>query len=161
MSDKLKLTLAGLMLIGSLVLPLVGLVYGWWNWDLITGIVIMTLVFIFMLVGSGLLLLRISELSWFSVYLPYLFGAVYSFLPDSIVYSIDDAAATSVGAVLSYALTLRKQPNTPRWVILPLIAAGIYALFGGAIPGTGDELLIDIIAFAISWLGIRKSQGSS
>lgn len=156
MPDKVKLITAGILLVGALIMPLVGLFYGWWNWNLTTGLVIMTLVFLILLILSGFLLLRIKDLSWVSVFMPYLFGVAYSFLPDSIMYSFDDAAATSVGAIISYALVIRKQPDTPKWVLIPLAAAGIYTIFGGAIPGPGDELVIDLMALVISWLGARK-----
>jgi hypothetical protein len=156
MRDKLKLVLAGLLLISSLVLPLVGLFYGWWNRDAMLGIGLMVGTFIILLISSGLLLYSIKDLTWFSVFSPYLFGAVYGFLPDSIAFSIDDAASTTAGALLSYALIVRKQPDTPKWIVIPLLTAGIYALLGGYIPGPIDEFLIDVFALLLAWLGSRS-----
>jgi len=130
MMDKFKLVLAGLLLVLSLVLPMLGLLFGWWYWDAFSGILLMVGTFLILIIFSGFLLLSIKDISWFSVFLPYIFGTVYGFLPDSIVFSLDDAVALTAGAIFTHALTIRKQPGTPRWIILPLLAAGGYALIG-------------------------------
>ncbi|MCJ7701797.1 MAG: hypothetical protein MUO62_09455, partial [Anaerolineales bacterium] len=64
--------------------------------------------------------------------------------------------ADDAGAIFTFILTLRKQPGTPRWVFVPLVGAGIYALLGGAIPGPADELLVDTVALILAWLGTRQ-----
>jgi len=158
MSDKVKFLLAGSSLIGSLVLPLVGLFYGWWNWNVVTGLILMAGIFLILMIFSGYLLFRIKDLSWLSVYMPFVFGTVYGFLPDSILYSFDDAAATTVGAILSYSLAIKKQPDTPKWIIIPLLAAGIYAFFGGAFLGPVDEFLVDAAALILAWLGTKQGR---
>ena len=156
MLDKFKLVLAGLLLVSSLVLPMLGLLYGWWQWDAVSGILLMVGTFLILIIISGFLLLSIKNITWFSVFLPYIFGTVYGFLPDSIVFSFDDAVALTAGAIFTQALTFRKQPGTPRWIILPLLAAGVYAFIGGYIPGTIDELFVDVIGLLIAWLGTRQ-----
>jgi len=156
MADKFKLVLAGLLLVSSLVLPLLGLFYGWWHWDATSGILLMVGTFLILIIISGFLLLSMKDITWFSVFVPYIFGTVYGFLPDSIIFSLDDAAAVTAGAIFTHALTLRKQPETQRWIILPLLTAGVYAFFGGYVPGPIDEFFVDVIGLLIAWLGTRQ-----
>lgn len=156
MSDRLKVVLAVILFLAALILPLVGLLIGWWQWDVKTGILIMAGVFILLSIIGVLLLSRVKDLSWLGVYLPYIFGAAYGFLPDAIPLSIDDAITTSTGAILSVLLAIRKQPKTPKWILLPLLAGGIYTLFGGVIPVPVDEFLVDAAALVIAWLGTRQ-----
>jgi len=161
MSDRTKTILAVLFFIGALTLPIVGLVVGWWKWNPQTGIFIMAGTFLIMFVIGGLLLMKVKDLSWLTVSLPYIFGASYSLLPDLIPFSVDDAAATTAGALFSFALALRKKSDTPKWVFLPLVAAGIYAFFGGYIPGPVDELLVDVLAIIIAGVGVSQGGGES
>ena len=78
-------------------------------------------------------------------------------VPDSIpLVTADDAAATTIGALLSYGIALRKQPNTPKWIIIPLVTAGIYTFFGGVIPGPIDEVFVDVVALVIAWISARE-----
>ncbi len=156
MADRLKIILAFLLFLGALILPLAGLYLGWRQWDASTGFILMAGVFLIMSILGGLLLLSIKNLSWLSVYMPYLFGAVYGFLPDTIPFSVDDAAATTAGAIITFTLALRKQSETPKWIIIPLLAAGIYALLGGFVPGPADEFLVDALALILAWIGSRQ-----
>ena len=157
MSDKTKITLAVLSFLSALILPLVGLFVGWWKWDMTTGILFMVGVFMLLSVIGSLFLFRVKELSWSGVFLPHIFGAVYGFLPDAVALSLDDAATSSAGAILSVILAFRKQPDTPKWIFIPLIAAGIYTLFGGALPGPLDEFIVDALALVFAWLGTRQT----
>jgi predicted neutral ceramidase superfamily lipid hydrolase len=129
---------------------------GWRRWDATTGFILMAAIFVIMIILGSLILLRVKDLSWLSVYMPYIFGTVYGFLPDSIPFSIDDAAATTAGAIFSFTLALRKQSGTPKWIIVPLLAAGMYALLGGLIPGPVDEFLVDALALILAWIGTRQ-----
>ncbi len=158
MSDRMKTLIAILCFLSALILPLVGLLVGWWKWDVTTGVWMMGGIFLVLCILGSLVLFRIKDLSWLGVYLPYLFGAAYGFLPDAIPLSVDDAAATSTGAILSALLALRKQPKTPKWIWIPLLAAGIYALAGGFIPGPVDEFIVDATALGIAWLGTRQGE---
>jgi len=158
MHDKLKTILAGFFFVAALILPLFGLFIGWWKWDLSTGFILMLGIFIILCITGILLLLRVKDLSWIAVYMPYVFGSVYGFLPDSIPFSLDDAAATTAGAIFAFVLALRKQPKTPKWIILPLVAAGIYAFWGGTLPGPVDEFLVDALALVLAWAGTRQGK---
>lgn len=155
MGDKIKTILAFLIFLGALILPLFGLMIGWRRWDATTGFILMAIIFVIMIILGSLILLRVKDLSWLSVYMPYIFGTVYGFLPDSIPFSIDDAAATTAGAIFTFALALRKQSGTPKWIVIPLLAAGMYALLGGFIPGPLDEFLVDAIGLILAWVGSR------
>ena len=157
MSDKLKTFLAALFFLASLVLPLVGLLVGWWKWDVTIGIITMVGTFLGLIGIGSVILMRVKDLSWSGVFLPYIFGATYGFLPDAVFLSLDDAAATTAGALFSLILAIRKQPGTPKWIFIPLLAAGIYALVGGSVPGPIDEFLVDAIALILAWFGTRQS----
>jgi hypothetical protein len=164
MSDRVKTIFAVLCFLSTLMLPLISLVIGWWRWDAKTGLILMmaALLIPLILISGGLALLRVQNLSWLKVSLPFVFGGLYTVLPDAIpLVPIDDAAVTTAGAFLSFALALRKQPGTPKWIFLPLLAAGIYAFFGGVIPGTIDEAFIDIAALIMAWIGARQERKST
>jgi hypothetical protein len=158
MSDRAKGLVAALFFILALILPLIGLGIGWWKWDIQTGLLIMVATFILLFCFGVLLLFRITNLSWLTVSLPYVFGALYTVMPDVIPFSVDDAAATTAGAIFSFTLALRKVPDTPKWIFIPLLAAGIYTLVGGTLfPGPMDEALVDIFALILAWLGARRT----
>jgi hypothetical protein len=116
----------------------------------------MTAVFLILCIFGGLLLLSVKDLTWVSVYTPYIFSTLYGFLPDAIPFSIDDAAVTTAGALFSFGLALRKNPKIHKWVFIPLMGAGIYALLGYSIPGGFDEAIVDILALFITMIGIRS-----
>jgi hypothetical protein len=156
MADKLKTLLAILFFLAALTLPLIGLAVGWIRWDLLTGFLIMVVIFLFFNVLGVATLLWVKNLSWITVSLPYVFSALYGFLPDTIPFSLDDAAVTSLGAIFTFGFSLRKNPDTPKWVFIPLIASGFYALLGGTIPGGFDEAIVDILALVIALIGTRR-----
>jgi hypothetical protein len=157
-SDRIKIFIAVVCFISALILPLLGLLYGWWRADLVLGIVMMVSVFLTMSIFGVIVLFRVNRLTWITISLPYLFGAGYSFLPDAIPISLDDAAVTTSGAILSYILALRKQPNTPKWAFMFLVAAGIYTIFGGLIPGPLDEFLVDFTALLLTWFFANREK---
>jgi len=156
MSDKVKTALAVLFFVASLIFPLVGMFYGWWKSDVVMGLVLMTSTFMLLSITGAFFLFRVKDLSWTTVYLPYIFGTVYGFMPDAIPFSADDAAATTAGAIFSFALAVKKDNRTPRWIFIPLIIAGIYALIGGFIPGFLDEFVVDLLALILAWIGTRQ-----
>lgn len=158
MSDRVKTFTAILCFIAALILPLIGLLFGWWKWNVTTGIWMMGGIFVALTALGGLILLQVKNLSWLGVYMPYIFGAAYGFLPDAVPLALDDAAATTAGAIFSALLTLRKQPGTPKWIWIPLLAGGIYALAGGFIPGPVDEFIVDAVALGLAWLGTRQAE---
>ncbi|MEN8173382.1 MAG: hypothetical protein ABFS03_10940 [Chloroflexota bacterium] len=162
MSDRFKTIFAVFCFLCALILPLINLAIGWWRWDAKVGLILMIAGFIIPLAVGGISLYRVKDLSWLTVSLPYVFGGLYTVLPDTIpLLPVDDGAATTAGALLSYALAFRKQPETPKWIFLPLLGAGIYAFFGGTIPGPIDEAFVDIVAFVIAWIGVRRGGKST
>ena len=157
MGDRLKIFLALVFFSAALLLPVVGLGVGWYNWDLETGLWMMAAIFVALFALGGLTLWRVQDLSWLTVTLPYLFGMGYTLSPDLIPLGGDDAAVTAVGSVIAYALALRKDPRTPKWVILPLLGGAAYIFFGGPIPGALDELLVNGLAVALAGYGINRA----
>jgi hypothetical protein len=158
MADKIKTILAFIFFMGALIASPLVLLVGWWQNDAKSGFLWMIIVFLVMITLGGTLLLRVRDLSWVSVYMPYIFGAVYGFLPDTIPFSLDDAAATTAGSIFTFALALKKQSKTPKWIVIPLLFAGIYALLGGYLPGPVDELLVDTLALILAWFGSRHGK---
>jgi hypothetical protein len=159
MSDRLKTALALILFVIAVLLPVVplaALVASLFDWiELNPWVAGGALVVAFMLpftLGAGMLF-WVKDPSWITVYLPYLFGAAYTFLPDLIPFSVDDAAAMTAGAIFSAWLAIRKNPAAPRWVLLPLMGAAIYTFFGGALPGPIDEALVDLLALLIAGYG--------
>ncbi len=165
MSDKIKVFLSILFFAAAIITPLFGIattiaaLFGWIDASPWTGVGIAVVPFlVFFTIGGGLLA-WVEDLSWLGVSLPFLAGTMYT-LVDLVPIPIDDAAATTVGAIFTFLLALRKEPNTPKWVFLPLIAAGAYALLGGTIPGPVDELVVDIVALLIAGYGVSRADGA-
>lgn len=161
MADKIKTFLALICFALGVTLPLIGIAtmlasaFGWIQTEEWVGLAITIGTFIIFFGMGGLLLLWVKDLSWITVSLPFLFSSLYSFLPDFIPVSLDDAAAMTAGAIFSAFLAIRKNPETPRWVILPLLGAAVYTLLGGILPGPVDELLVDILALLVAAHGAR------
>ncbi|MFZ6027994.1 MAG: hypothetical protein ACOYYS_09780 [Chloroflexota bacterium] len=157
MTDRVKIVFAVFVFLLALLLPWVGLGVGWYNWDFQTGIVLMLATFIALLILGGLALWRVKDLNWLAVSLPYLLSVGYTVGPDPILLGADDAAVTVLGSLMTYALALRRDPNTPRWILIPLLAAAVYVFFGGVIPGGLDELLVNLVAFAVATAGASRT----
>lgn len=157
MSDRIKITIAVLFFMGAVLIPLVGLGVGWYNWDVETGLYIAAGSFFVFFILGGIILFRVKDLNWLTVSLPYLFGIGYTLSPDLIPMGADDAAVTAAGSVMAYALALRKDPRTPRWIIIPLLIGAVYMFFGGPIPGGLDELIVNILAIAVAGYGVNRA----
>ena len=167
MSDRIKFYFAVFFFLVALILPGVGLVVYFGGsvlgqFDFSVGNLVwisvgMAVIFVVFAAIAGFILLNIEDHSWFTVSMPYLTGVLYTILPDFIPLSIDDGAATTAGAIFTFVLALQKNPNTPKWVFLPLVGAAIYAFFGGAFPGPIDELIVDGVAFFIAIYGMRSA----
>jgi hypothetical protein len=167
MSDRVKFIFAVIFFIAALVMPGLGfLVYlaggasGQFDptvssmmWTSL-GLVAVFLVF---LAIAMYILYHMDDHNWVTVFTPYLTSVLYTILPDFIPFSLDDGAATTAGAIFTFLLALRKNPNTPRWVFFPLATAGIYAFFGGALPGPFDEIIVDGIAFLLAIYGMQQA----
>ena len=156
MDDRSKTCLSLLFFSSTLILPLVALAAGWIAVDFQTGATVALITFAFFFLLSGIFLSLVRFPSWFTVSLPFLFGFLYAIIPDFVPGPFDDAAAVVAGAVLSFVLWLKKQPDVPKWVILPLASVGVYVLVGGLIPGPIDELLVAAVAAAVSIYGANR-----
>ncbi len=164
MSDKIKTFLALIFFALGVTVPLIGVAtfaasaLGWINVDPWVGIAIaIATLLVFFAIGVALLA-GVKDLSWLTVSLPFLFSALYTWIPDLIPFSIDDAAAMTAGAIFSAFLAIRKNPNAPRWIALPLIGAAVYTFFGGALPGPVDEMLVDGLALLVAVYGANRGE---
>lgn len=159
MLDQNKTCFSVLAYISMFVLPGVGFLIGWVGWNIRTGILIASILFaVFFLLG-GIFLAIVGDLSWVSVSLPLVGATIYSMLPNFLPSQIDDTVAMAAGAILTFALWLRKQPESPKWIIFPLLMASLYTLVGGVIPGPVDELIVTAISGGTAVYGaIRSSQ---
>lgn len=145
MRDSTKTSLSCLSAISMVLLPIIGLGIGWIGWNIRAGLIAALVTFVVFFLLSGIFISTIREPSLLTSYLPLIFGSVYALLPDFIPGPIDDTAAFAGGALLSFSLWVKRNPDTPRWILFPLTAASIYTLVGGLIPGPVDELLAYII----------------
>lgn len=157
MSDRIKIVSSIVLFICALILPFIGLGIGWYNWDVETGLVIMIISFFALFILGGGILFRVRDLNWLTVSLPYLFGMSYTLSPDLIPLGGDDATVTAVGSVMAYFLALRKDPRTPKWIIIPLLLAAAYTLIGGPIPGGLDELIVNLLAVSVAGYGVNRA----
>lgn len=160
MSDKFKTLLALFFFLAALSFPLIGFAYGYWRWDLQTGFWILLGIFVVLFTLGVFTIWQVRDLSWLTASLPFVVGGLYTLIPD-LPFQVDDAAVTAAGALFSYALALRKNIETPKWVLIPLLLAAVYTLFGGPIPGPIDEIGVDAAALLISWLGARAAEHST
>lgn len=156
MGDRIKVFFAVVLFIAALILPLVGFGIGWYYWDVESGFYLMAGVFLVLLILVGLILLRVKDLSWLTVSLPYLLSTGYT-VTDIVPLGVDDAIVTALGSLMTYVLALRKDPDTPRWIIVPLLGAAVYAFFGGFIPGGLDELIVNLVAIAMATAGTKST----
>jgi len=164
MSDKIKIIFAFISFAIGVTLPLVGVVtlvlslLGYIDTAPWVGVALSVSAFLLFFALGGLFLARIEDPSWFTVSLPYLFSTIYAIFPDLVPLQVDDAAAMSAGALLSFLLALRKNPDVPRWILIVLLLAAGYTFFGGAIPGPLDEFIVDIAALLIAVYGANKAE---
>ena len=149
MSDKLKIALAVVLFVTALAAP-----FGVWFFvtkesGLAWGIAAAAATFVLFFLLSVILLFRVKDYSWASASLPYVFGSLYTLLPDAILGSIDDSAMMGLGSVFTTALALRRNPRTPKWIFLLLFGSAAYAFFGGALPGPLDEAIVTGLSYLV------------
>lgn len=156
MADKTKTCLSVLFFASMFILPLVALAIGWVGWDFRTGAIVALITFAVFFLLAGILLATVKDLSWVAVSLPFLFGFIYSVLPDLLPGPVDDAVVFAAGALLTFALWLRKQPETPKWIVFPLLASSLYTLVSGLIPGPVDDLLVAAIGAGVAIYGASR-----
>jgi len=158
MTDKVKTVFAILIFFLSLIMPVTGLIYGMGRWDALTILLVMGAIFVVLFAGGVLLLLTVKDFTWLTASLPFLFTSFYTILPD-FPGPIDDAAVTSVGALITTFFAMRKNESTPKWFVIPLLLAAAYTLLGGSfLPGPIDEVVVDILALMISAYGARRAE---
>lgn len=157
MSDKLKIALAVVLFITALAAPFVVLFFVTKESGFTWGIAAAAATFVFFFLLSVLLLFRLKDYSWFSASLPYVFGSLYTLLPDAILGSMDDSVMMGLGSVFTTALALRRNPRTPKWVFLLLFGSAIYSLFGGALPGPIDEAIVTGLSYLVYIYGSKKA----
>ena len=156
MTDRAKTCLSTFFYLSMFVLPVVSLAIGWIGWDFRTGAIAALVTFAACFLLAGLVLATVKELSWITISLPFSFGFIYTILPDFIVGPFDDAAVMTAGALMTFGLWIRKQPDTPKWIVFPLLVSGLYTLVGGFIPGPVDELLVTAINTGIAIYGASR-----
>ena len=150
MNDKIRTRLSGVLYLSMFVLTPVSLAIGWIAWDFRTGAVSALIVFTICFLLASLLLATVEDLSWIAVGMPLSLGVIYTALPEFMMGPLDDAAVMCAGAIFTFVLWLKKQPDTPKWIILPLLFSGLYTLVGGLVPGPVDELLASVIGVGAS-----------
>lgn len=140
-SDNRKGCLSCLSFALAIFAPLIGLVVGWWFWDLKIGATIALSVFALFLILAAILAFSIQNPSWFAVSLPIAFGVLYAILPDFIPSLIDDATVTTLGTLLSFALAAKKA--IPGWILLALFLSALYTFsIGRNLRGYFDDLVM-------------------
>ena len=157
MNDQTRMRLSIFLYASMFVLPGVGLAIGWVGWDFRTGVLAALIIFALCFVLAGLLLATVQDLSWIAVALPFSLGVVYGLLPN-FVGPFDNAVVISAGALTTFGLWIRKQPDTPKWIVIPLLVSGVYTLVGTAIPGPVDELLVAAISTGTAVYGGTRRQ---
>lgn len=155
--DRMKIILALVLFAAVLLVPALVLLYFVSQDDLATGLLAAGGTLALLLLLAFLLIVTIRKQTWFSSSLPIILGALYSLIPDAIIGPVDDGAALTGGALISFVLWLRKQPNLPKWVVLPGLAAAVYTwLGGGFLPGPIDELIVYAISAGMTLSGLRR-----
>lgn len=156
MNDRMKTSMSCFSAVSMMVLPLIVLSIGWIGWGLKIGMIAALVTFAFFFLLAGFLLSTLREPSRLATFLPLLFGSTYTILPDFLPGPLDDTIIFTSGALLSFSLWLRRNPDTPRWIIIPLMTASVYTLVGGFIPGPVDELLVYVILGGITAANTRR-----
>ncbi|MCC6147742.1 MAG: hypothetical protein IT308_09265 [Anaerolineaceae bacterium] len=135
----------------AIVLPLAALAAGWIGWDWKHGAAAGGIVFLVCVLAGGIVLVTIRRPSWAAVFLPMIFGLAYNILPDFLPGGLDDTVAMTLGALLTFLLARKKQPTLSWRALIPLLAAGLFPLIGGFIPGPIDELVVTAVLTVIAW----------
>lgn len=141
--DRKKGCLSGVFFMFAFTLPLVGLIAGWIGWGLKIGVVAAFGTFALFFILGGIMAIFIRKPSWFIASLPLIIGMWYSAF-NVIPLPFDDVLVACAGAILSFALYLKRY-NAPKWIVIPLLASGLYTLVGEFIPTPIDEFLVAII----------------
>ncbi len=156
MNDKFKTIFAIIFFFLSLTLPVTALLYGVGRWDALTILLAMGAIFVVLFAGGVFVLASVQDITRLTASLPFLFSGFYTILPD-VPGSIDDTAVTTAGALITYFFALRRNQNTPKWILIPLLVAAVYTFFGSVIPGPVDEVVVDVVSLLIAGYGMRSA----
>jgi hypothetical protein len=115
---------------------------------------------LFFLLGA-LSTIWIKEPSWLTIMLPTIIGLAYALVPNFVPFPFDDALVATAGAIISFALAIRRYADMPKWILVPLLGAALYTLVGEFIPGPVDDLLVGIITTGVVSGKVIKHQLSS
>ena len=156
MKDRIKSYLSIFFFALALILPLIGGFIGWAGWEFKVGVIAATILFAVCFVLGVLFALLVQEPHWFEILTPFASGILYSVL-NLVPLPFDDILVAIAGAVASYTIALKRYADAPKWIIAPPLAAAIYTVFGEFIPGPVDELVVSLLAAAISSAGAAAS----
>ena len=158
--DQKKGCLSGVFFALSFIFPTISLIVGWVGWGLKAGVISGLVTFgLFFLLGS-IFAMWIQIPSWFNIMLPAIAGlgyGIFNFIP----LPFDDAFVAAAGAIISFALAIRRYTDMPKWILGPLLGAALYTVVGPFIPGPVDELLVGIISIGIAAYKVNKHQLSA
>jgi hypothetical protein len=147
-SDSQKSCLSCASASAAFVLPLPIFVVMWivtenWRYGLLAAFI----AFFGYLTGATIVVSTIREPSAFMVWVPFTLGAAYTAMPN-LPLPFDDAAVATAGAIATFALWMRRQPDVSKAVVIPLLFAALYTLVGEFIPLPVDELIVSGIGVA-------------
>ncbi len=109
MSDSTKSCLSIFFFAAMFILPIVGFVVGWTQWDVRTGLIIAAVIFVLCFVAAGALIATVKQIPWLVVALPIVGALVYLVLPDIVPGPVDDGVVMTAGTLVSILLALKKQ----------------------------------------------------
>lgn len=158
MDDDLKARLGCLSAAFMLVLPVIALIIGFAGWGWRTGLVLGLFTFLIFFAGTCACFALIRKPTWFHITAPFFGAILYAGMPDFLLGPLDDAAVVAAGAIVSFALILRKYSNVPKWTLAPLLAAAVYTLIGEFLPGPVDEIIVGMLSFGAAAYGVYSSQ---
>ena len=157
MTIKIK-RLSGVFFILSFIFPIISLIVGWlgggWKVGVISGLITFGLFFLLGLIFS----MWVQTPSWFTIMLPIIFGLIYGLLPNFIPLPFDDAIVAAAGAIITFALAIKKYTDIPKWILVPLFGAALYTIVGPLIPGPVDDLIVNIISIGTVAFEVIKNQ---
>ncbi len=152
-SNRKTLTILAVYL-SMMVLPVAAFLVGWIGWDVRIGAAAGLVAFVVCFaVGLAYAFFSRDVSPWLAS-IPYFFGLMYTLLPDFLPGPLDDLAVALAGSVFTFFIWLRRIPDTPRWIIFPLLLASLYTFLGYLIPTPADEMIVFALGAAAAAFGI-------
>ena len=97
---------------------------------------------------------------WGITVAPVFISLLYTLMPDCIPLPIDDAMVFLAGAMATFGLILRRNPDIPRKTIFTILITAGLTLLGFLIPGSVDEFLIQTIGIIIAFRQMSAAKNS-